>query len=304
VQDDPRLTIVTGAIATGLLLEGGRCAGVEWTGDEGPQRANAAEEVIVCAGAIGSPQLLLASGIGPAEELRELGIDVKLDLPGVGRNLHDHLLSPVIFSAERTIDPPSPGLPAPQSHLFWRSRSGLAVPDTQPIHFSAPLYEDWMQGPENGFSLMAGMISPRSRGTLRLAGSDPTAPPLIDLAALSEQSDLDALAASVTLCREIGAAEALREWGARERYPGPQVRSEAEIRDYVRSTAITYHHQVGSCRIGADELAVVDPQLRVRGIESLRVADASVMPTVISGNTQAPSIMIGERLADFLAPVA
>jgi choline dehydrogenase len=303
LQDEPRLTIVTGAAATGLLLDSGRCAGVEWVGEQGLGRANVSEEVIVCAGAIGSPQLLLVSGIGPAEELRRLGIDVALDLPGVGRNLHDHLLSPVIFSAERAIDPPSPGLPAPQSHSFWRSRSGLRVPDTQPIHFSVPLYEDWMEGPENGFSLLAGMISPRSRGTLRLAGDDPAAAPLIDLAALSEGADLDSLAAAVQLCREIGAAGPLRDWGARELYPGPQVRSEAEVRDWVRATAITYHHQVGSCRMGSDELAVVDPQLRVRGIESLRVADASVMPTVISGNTQAPAIMIGERVADFVAPL-
>jgi choline dehydrogenase len=258
--------------------------------------------VILAAGTIGSPQLLLLSGIGPSAELRAVGIEPCVELGGVGRNLHDHLLSPVIFSAERTIGPPGPGLPQPQSHLFWRSRPGLLVPDIQPIHFSVPLYDTWMQGPANGFSLMAGMIRPLSRGSVQLASSDPSAAPLIDLAALASEADLEALEASVDLCRRIGAAPALREWGSRELYPGAAVRSPSELRAYVRSTAITYHHQVGTCRMGRDEAAVVDPRLRVRGVEGLRVADASVMPTVTTGNTNAPAIMIGERVADFAAP--
>jgi choline dehydrogenase-like flavoprotein len=149
---------------------------------------------------------------------------------------------------------------------------------------------------------MAGMIRPLSRGAVTLSGADPTAPPLIDLAALACAADLEALAASVALCREIGAAPALAEWGARELYPGPDVGDAAALREYVRRTAITYHHQVGTCKMGRDEMAVVDPELRVHGIEGLRVADASVMPTVTSGNTNAPAIMIGERAADFVAP--
>jgi choline dehydrogenase len=300
IEDEPGLQVVTDATVTRLLLDGERCTGVEWARNGALEQASVAAEVVVCGGAIGSPQLLLCSGIGPADELAGLGIEVAHDLPGVGANLHDHLLSPVIFSAERQIDPPTAGLPAPQSHSFWRSRPGLPGPDTQPIHFSAPLYEDWMEGPENGFSLMAGMISPQSRGRLRLSDADPTSSPLIDLAALSETADLESLAASVAMCRRIGAEPALREWGSKEIYPGPEVSSDASLHDYVRSTAITYHHQVGTCRMGSDDLAVVDPELRVRGLDSLRVADASVMPTVISGNTQAPAIMIGERVADFI----
>ncbi|HEX3736945.1 MAG TPA: GMC family oxidoreductase N-terminal domain-containing protein [Solirubrobacterales bacterium] len=300
---EPRLIVRTGAEATRLLLAGDRCVGVEWTRDGRLERAGAGE-VILAAGAIGSPHLLLRSGIGPAAELRAAGVVPLHDLVGVGRNLHDHLLAPVIFAAERDLGTPAAGLPQPQSHLFWRSRPGLTVPDTQPIHFNVPLYEPWMEGPENGFSLMAGMIRPLSRGTVRLAGADPTAPPLIDLAALSREADLEALAASVALCREIGAAPSLAHWGARELYPGPEIDDAAALRDYVRRTAITYHHQVGTCKMGDDELAVVDPTLRVHGIEGLRVADASVMPTVITGNTNAPAIMIGERAADFVAPVA
>jgi choline dehydrogenase len=301
---EPALTVVTGAVATRLLLEGGRCRGVEWVRDGRVERGLAGAEVVLAGGAIGSPHLLLRSGIGPAEELRRAGVAAAVDLPGVGRNLHDHLLAPVIFTAERDLGVPAPGLPQPQSHLFWRSRPGLVAPDTQPIHFNTPLYEPWMEGPDNGFSLMAGMIRPLSRGSVSLAGADPAAAPLIDLAALACESDLEALAASVALCREIGTAPALAEWGARELYPGPGVGTAAELRDYVRATAITYHHQVGTCKMGRDAMAVVDPELRVRGVEGLRVADASVMPTVTSGNTNAPAIMIGERLADFLVPVA
>jgi choline dehydrogenase len=300
LADEPRLTIRTGAEATRLLLAGDRCVGVEWAHDGRLARASAGE-VIVAAGAIGSPHLLLRSGIGPQAELRAAGVEPLHDLPGVGRNLHDHLLAPVIFTAERDLGAPTPGLPQPQSHLFWRSRPGLTVPDTQPIHFNVPLYEPWMEGPENGFSLMAGMIRPLSRGAVTLAGPDPTAAPLIDLAALACGADLEALAASVALCREIGAAPCLAEWGARELYPGPEVAGTAALRDYVRRTAVTYHHQVGTCKMGRDELAVVDPTLAVYGIEGLRIADASVMPTVTSGNTNAPAIMIGERAADFIA---
>jgi choline dehydrogenase len=293
---EPRLTVRTGAEVTRLLLEGGRCVGVEWVRDGRLERASAGETV-VAAGAIGSPHLLLRSGIGPAAELRAAGVEPLHDLPGVGRNLHDHLLSPVIFAAERDLGTPLPGLPQPQTHLFWRSRPGLVVPDTQPIHFNVPLYEDWMEGPENGFSLMAGMIRPLSRGTVKLAGADAQAAPLIDLGALACEADLEALAASVELCREIGTAPALAEWGATELYPGPAVRDAAALRDYVRRTAITYHHQVGTCKMGRDAMAVVDPTLRVRGIEGLRVADASVMPSITSGNTNSPTMMIAEKCA-------
>jgi choline dehydrogenase len=299
IERNERLEIVTGATARRLLFDGMRCTGVEWSQGSTVERVHAAE-VVVCGGAIGSPQLLLLSGLGPAAELRVLGIDVVADLPGVGRNLHDHLLSPVIFSAEREIGPPSPGLPACQTHLFWSSRPGLPVPDVQPIHFMVPMYEPWMEGPGNGFTLMGGMVRPASRGSLRLTGSRPEDPLLLDPNILSCEADVESLAAAVDLCRRIGAAEPLTEWGALERYPGPEVRSPDELRGYVRETAITYHHQVGTCKMGIDEAAVVDPRLRVHGLEGLRVADASIMPAVTTGNTNAPSIMIGERAAEFI----
>jgi len=148
---------------------------------------------------------------------------------------------------------------------------------------------------------MAGMISPKSRGAVTLAGPDPRAGLLIDLNALAEEDDLLSLEASVRQCREIGVAGALgADWGARELYPGPDINDDAALRDYVRRTAITYHHQVGTCRMGVDDASVVDSQLRLHGLDGLRVVDASVMPTVTSGNTNAPSVMIGERGAAFL----
>lgn len=300
VLDHPNLTLLTDAHARRLLFDGERCTGVEWVRGGRVEHGRAGSEVVVCAGTIESPRLLMLSGIGPADELRGLGIEVLTDLPGVGNNLHDHLLSPVIVTAQREIEPPAPGLCQAQSHLFWRSRSGLPAPDVQPIHFSVPLYEPWMDGPDNAFSLMAGMIRPASRGRIRLGGGELDSPLLIDPAVLSREADTAALTAAVELCREVAAVPALREWGAQERYPGPAVRTPDELRRYVRSTAITYHHQVGTCKMGVDATAVVDPSLRVYGVSGLRVADASIMPVVTSGNTNAPSILIGERVADFV----
>jgi len=206
----------------------------------------------------------------------------------------------VIFTAEREIGPPSQGLPACQTHVFWRSRPDLPVPDIQPINFMVPMYEPWMDGPDNGFTLLGGMVRPLSRGTLRLTGPAPEDPVALDPNILACEADLESLVAAVELCRRVGAAPALGEWGAVERYPGPSVSTADDVRRYVRETAITYHHQVGTCRMGGDAAAVVGPRLGVHGIEGLRVADASVMPTVTTGNTNAPSIMIGERAAEFM----
>ena len=289
-ETNENLEIVAGAHVRRLLFDGTRCTGVEWS--SGTARA---DRVVVSGGTIGSAQLLLLSGIGPADHLRSVGVDVVVDLPGVGENLHDHLLSPVIFSATREIGPPAPGLPACQTHLFWRSRPGLPVPDLQPIHFMVPMYEDWMSGPPNGFTLLGGLVRPLSRGTLRLTGKTADDPVALDPNVLACDADLAGLVAAVQLCREIGCGDALRNWDVTEEYPGAR-----DVRDYVRQTAITYHHQVGTCKMGRDALAVVDPHLRVHGVDGLHVADASVMPAVTTGNTNAPSIMIGERAAEFI----
>jgi choline dehydrogenase len=300
VIDAPNLTVVAGARARRLLLESGRCVGVELGGRE----VRATQEVVLCAGAIESPKLLMLSGIGPGAELARLGVATAVDLPGVGENLHDHLLSPVVCSSSRPMPPVVPGTTPLHVHLFARSKGDLPAPDTQPLFFHVPAYLPGMEGPPDGYTLMAGMIRPQSRGRLTLASADPDAPPLIDPAYLTEEVDVDALQWSLEQVREIGRAGALTEWLGEELYPGPGVTSPAHVRKYVRDTAITYHHQAGTCRMGVDELAVVDPQLRVRGIEGLRVADASVMPRVTAGNTHAPTTMIGERAADLVLGAA
>jgi choline dehydrogenase len=296
VLDASNLTVLTGTRVRRLLLEGGRCVGVDLGGTE----LRAEQEVVLAAGTIESPKLLMLSGIGPAAELARAGVEVAVDLPGVGENLHDHLLSPVVCSSSRPVPPVMPGTTPLHLHLFARSKGDLPAPDTQPLFFHVPAYLPGMEGPPDGFTLMAGIIRPQSRGRLALASADPDAPPVVDPACLAEEADVDALQWSLEQVREIGRAGALAGWLGEELYPGRGVTSQAELRNYVRDTAITYHHQVGTCRMGVDELAVVDPQLRVRGIEGLRVADASVMPTVTAGNTHAPTTMIGERAADLV----
>lgn len=301
IRDAANLTIRTGAHVERVLVEDGVAVGVRVRIDGGVEELRA-DEVILAAGALDSPALLLRSGIGPAAELAALGIPLVRDLPGVGRNLHDHLLSPVIFTTTaREIDPPTPGVSVTQTHLFWKSRPELDVPDTQPINFSVPMFgEDLEPTAAHGFSLMAGIVTPRSRGTLRLTGPSLDDPVAIDLQALADPADVDSLVASVRQCRSIGRQPALaEEWGAVELYPGPEV-SDDDLEEYVRRTAITYHHQVGTCRMGVDADAVVDPRLRVHGVERLRVIDASVMPAITTGNTNAPTVLIGERGAAFV----
>lgn len=295
-----KLTILTGREVHSVIVEDGRAVGVRLGEGAGTEDVRA-DEVILSAGAIGSPVILLRSGIGPAAELEAIGIPVVQDSPGVGKNLHDHLLSPVIFTTtKRPVGPPQSGVSVTQTHLFWRSHDDLAEPDTQPIHFSVPMWGDLEPHGDDGFTLMSGLVTPHSRGALTLSGTALADQPNIDLAALADDRDVAALAASVRQSRRIGARPALaEEWGAVEVYPGPDV-SDADVEDWVRRTAITYHHQVGTCRMGSDDEAVVDPQLRVRGIHGLRVIDASVIPTIPTGNTNAPAAMIGERGAAFL----
>ncbi|TYK53353.1 GMC family oxidoreductase [Actinomadura decatromicini] len=290
------VTLVPEAVVRRLLFDGRRCVGVEWIREGAVERCHA-DETVVCAGAIGSPVLLLRSGIGDADTLG----GAVVHLPGVGRNLQDHWLVPVIASTDR---PPTltRGLPATQSHLFWRSRQGTQPPDLQPLHFGVPLYEPWMDGPPHGVSLMAGLVRPESRGEVRLSSHSAWDAPVIDPRVLSAQADVEALGVAVRLCQEIvGAPELRRTWGARELYPGPLAKSADGLRSYVRQSVVTYHHQAGTCKMGVDDDAVVDPQLRVRGVDGLRIADASIMPDVPTGNTNAPSIMIGEKAADLLA---
>jgi choline dehydrogenase len=297
VLDAPHLEVVPGARAVRLLLDGDRCSGVEIVREGRLERLHA-DEVVVCAGAVESPRLLTLSGIAGEDELRRLGIPVRADLPGVGRNLSDHVLAPVILTT-RVAPPPDPvGVPPMGSQLFSRSRPGLLAPDLQPLAFSVPLYDgERLTGPDRGFTFSAGLVRPASRGTIRLRSADPDAPLLIDPRYLSARADLDALLVNVEQIREICRQDPLAsEWGAQELHPGPGV----DVEEHVRATLGSYWHPSGTCAMGIGEDAVVDPELRVRGIEGLRVADASIMPLIVGGNTHAATMLIGEKAADLV----
>ncbi|MEU7992529.1 GMC family oxidoreductase [Rothia amarae] len=304
VKNHKNLTILTGHRVTRLLFEGTQVTGAQFLKQDGTVQDIFADVTILCAGALGSPEILLRSGIGPADELAELGIKVIADVPGVGKNLHDHMLAPVIFTTTQEISM-SEAAPA-QTHLFAKSTADQLVPDTQPIFFSNPMYSQGypgdMTGPDQAFTLMAGIVRPQSRGELTLTGADISDPVSLDLAALKEQTDADALVASLKHCRTIGRQAALaEEWGAEEIWPGPQVTTDEELEEYARNSVVTYHHQVGTCAMGQSAQSVTNPRtLEVYKVSGLYVADASVMPTVPTGNTNAPSIMIAERAADFI----
>ena len=289
------------ADATGDRAARPRVTGVRFS-QGGELRELHADEVVLAAGALDSPRVLLRSGIGPADELAEVGIEARVDLPGVGKNLHDHYLAPVIFETEQPVGPPEAGRSVTQTHIFWKSRAELDRPDTQPINFSVPMYGDFLEPRSaDGFTFMAGLVTPKSRGSLALSGPDPKDPVIIDLGALSHDDDVASLVASVQQCRRIGRQQALAgEWGATEVYPGPEIGDGDDLVDYVRDTVATYHHQVGTCKMGVDELAVVSPRLAVHGVDGLRVIDASIMPRVTTGNTNAPAVLIGELGARFL----
>ncbi|GAB3272022.1 GMC family oxidoreductase N-terminal domain-containing protein [Arthrobacter pigmenti] len=303
---NPNLTLLTGAHVRRLLVEDGTVTGVEFE-HEGETKTLRAPETVLCAGAINSAELLLRSGIGPAGELKDAGVQPVHNLPGVGKNLQDHLLAPVIFATGSNTPVPAPEVAPAEVHLFAKSRPDVAVPDTQPIFFSVPMYSQGyaggeMTGPENGFSMLGGLVRPQSRGEITLSGPAAEDPIRIDLGALTEKADVDALVASVRQCRGIGRSSALAAWEPEELYPGSDVSDRDEdLGQYVRDSVVTYHHQAGTCRMGQDADAVVDPRtLKVRGLDGVRIADASVMPLVPTGNTNAPTIMIAERAAALL----
>ncbi len=292
----PNLTLLHAARAHRLLFEGARCTGVSFERDGAVHDVRADAEVIVCAGAIASPQLLLLSGIGDADALRRLDIPCRASLPGVGRNLQDHLLTFVIHEAAQPLPPPRNNLL--EAHFFAKSDPGLPGPDHQPLFMNQAPPLPTIDIPPNSYALAPGIIRPASRGELRLTANDPDAPLHIDPGYLRCDADVRALVHSLERSIEIMSAPALSAW--RKRSVSPVASSRAGLTAYVRETCETYHHQAGTCKMGIDAESVVDPRLRVHGIDGLRVADASIMPNVVSGNTNAPSIMIGEKAAEFV----
>ena len=283
-----------------LLFEGQTCVGVEYEHAGQMHTANVSREVIVAAGTIESPKILMMSGIGDKDHLGEFDIPVVHHLPGVGQNLHDHLLSPVIYSARQPVPPPLEGLQPLHGQLFAKTDPRRVGPDLQPLFFHVPVYNPDMSGPADGYTLYAGIVRPTSRGSLKLTGNSVDDPLAIDPQLLSTEYDLEAMVTCLKLCRQIGESSKLDVWRDEELYPGKAVVSDADLAEYARQTAVTYHHQVGTCKMGIDAMAVVDPSLKVHGVQGLRVVDASIMPSVVSGNTNAPVIMIAEKAADMI----
>ena len=301
----PNLTLITNARVHRADIKNGRAGGVVFrqAGELKTVRAN--REVILSGGALESPRILMLSGIGPSSHLKEHGIEVIKDLPGVGQNLHDHNLLPLIYECAKEMPSASESIPPLHAHAFMKSDASLPGPDMQPLFFNAPYYTPEQEPvTPNAFTLCAAGIRPTSRGELLLTSADPEAPLHIDPNVLATDYDISTLVTSLRLNREIANQPALAEWKGREIYPGEHVQSDEELAEYARSAVVSYHHQCSTCKMGNDEMAVVDDQLSVHGIEGLRVIDASVMPFVTSGNTNAPVIMIAEKGADMLIQAA
>ena len=326
VRRRPNLTVVTDAHVSRVVIERGRAVAVEYLRRGGPHRVEVAREVVLSGGAYASPQILMLSGIGPAEHLRATGVHVVHDLPGVGRNLQEHPLAAMGFKARRQFDfgrnlrADRIGLAAALWQLtgrgflssqpltaaaFYKSRPGLERPDLENLFMPTDLnanvwFPGMMRRTQDMMTSLNVALHPESRGFVELASSDPLARPRIQFNLLAEPGDVALLRHSIRWTRDLMAEAPISEFIGDEVFPGPAAATDSQIDAYIRKTAATAQHPTSTCRMGDDAEAVVDPRLRVRGVDGLRVADASVMPTVIGGHTNAPAIMIGERAADFL----
>ncbi len=322
----PNLTVEVGALASRIVLEGTRAVGVEFAQNGQRVVARAEREVLLCGGVINSPQLLMLSGIGAARELRAQGIDVKADVPGVGKNLQDHVSTILMYTRSE----PSPfyrmmradriGRELPKAYLlgkgfaadvpggvtaFLKSRADAPLADIQILLTAAPLgawpYLEPFKAPfRDGFAARLVMLHPESRGAVGLSSTDPAAHPRILQNFLSTENDRRTIRAGVHMARQIAAQSPMAPYIAAEFAPGPEKASDEDIDAYIRATSITVHHPLGTCKMGpdTDPMAVVDTDLKVRGTQNLRVVDASVMPDMVTGNINAAVMMIAEKAAD------
>jgi choline dehydrogenase len=321
------LTLLTHSRVLRVQIENRRAAGVSLLGPGGKRELAARREVIVCAGAILSPHLLMLSGIGDEAQLRAAGIGLKHHLPGVGANYHDHLAVAVLMEMKNSESYGISWRAAPRDLAnllqyallrtgplasnvfeatgFIRTRPELARPDVQVVFQAARRNRSTFPFPlGHGFAISIVGLYPKSRGGVRLAGGDPLLAPLIDPQLLSHPDDAATLLRGLKIGRQLTQAPSFARYRAREVQPGPGVQEDAALSDYIRRAAATVHHPCGSCRMGADAAAVVDAQLRVHGIEGLRVADASIFPSVVGGNTNAAVVMIAEKAADMIRGIA
>ena len=295
------LTTMTEALVTRLLFEGTRTVGVEYMHSGTLYQARVNKEVILSAGAFDSPKLLMLSGVGDAEHLQAMGIPVVVDLPGVGQNLQDHFLVPVAYQVIQDLHPAMTSNGSAEAGLFLHNQSNQdAAPDLQfffgTILWAVPTYAHYGMG----FTGMVSLTHPQNIGSVSLPSPDPKDPPIIRMNFLQSQSDVQKLIEGVKLMRKLFHTSAFDEFRGEEVGPGAEVTSDEALKAYIREVCITGYHPVGSCKMGTDPMAVVDPELRVRGVTGLRVVDASIMPTLVGGNTNAPTIMIGEKGADLI----
>ncbi|WP_354701696.1 putative GMC-type oxidoreductase [Paraconexibacter sp. AEG42_29] len=315
----PNLTVVTGALVLGLELEGDRVTGVRYQRGRREELARCEREVVLAAGALGSPQVLMLSGIGDPDELRAVGIEPRHELRGVGRNLQDHPFMTALYEVSDTdtlyeADAPKNLLEwglrrsgkltstVAEVNAFVRTRPGLPAADIQ-MHMGAAYFEDHGAETFDGHAIVLGpvLVSPQARGQVWLGSSDPTAKVRLVTNSLSELDDVRSLVAGMKLAREIATADPLRGKIVREIKPGPDMTDDADLEADIRRRMMLLYHPSGTCRMSdTEDLAVVDSQLRVHGLQGLRVADASIMPVIPGGNTNAPTIMIGEKAADLL----
>ncbi|HYC44420.1 MAG TPA: GMC family oxidoreductase N-terminal domain-containing protein [Burkholderiales bacterium] len=318
----PNLTVATDAHATRILFSGTRAVGLEYLSGGARHIAHARSEVILAAGAFGSPQLMQLSGLGPAALLREHGIAVIADMPGVGANLQDHYNGRLVFECTEacTLNDVvgSPLRKVREGLRYFLSRKGFLTmgastatgfvstsgggrPDVQIglVLYSTDKFGDTLH-PFSGFSLLVRLLKPESRGSVSIRSADPFAPPAIRPNYLATAKDCDVLVEGMKIARKLVDAQPMKRYAARAHEPDAAFRSDDEWLQYLRSRGGISYHPVGTCRMGQDDGAVVDERLRVRGIDGLRVVDASIMPTLVSGNTNAPTIMIGEKGAEMI----
>jgi choline dehydrogenase len=293
------LHVMTGAQATRIVFEGKRATAVRYTRNEIEEEVSARREVVLCGGTINSPQLLMLSGIGPADHLRGLGIPVLVDLPGVGQNLQDHPMARFRCwtSAHRPVDASSNLV---EAGLFCSVRHGLEAPELY-FHFLPVAMVETQNGKErSAFSIVSVVLRPKSRGSFQLESPNPVTAPVIRPGYFSVRADLALMIEGLKISRALARTHAFDAIVVEESAPGAAVTSDVAFEAYIRETADTLFHPVGTCKMGTDAQAVVDPLLRVRGVGALRVIDASIMPTITSGPTNAPAIMIGEKGADLI----
>jgi choline dehydrogenase len=301
-MDRPNLTVLTGALVTRLTFdpfERNRVTGVEFSHHDKIRRVGAGSAVVLSLGAIHTPKVLMQSGIGNQAELQRHGIPVVEHLPGVGQNLQDHPAFGCVWEYQQPLPPRNTGCAAT---YFWKSDPALDTPDLQTgqgeFPFSSAETAARFDLPEFGWTLLGGVVRPKSRGHVRLTGPEPCDPVQIQPNMLSHPDDMKAAIAAVELCREIGNSAALRPFTKREVMPGNL--KGAELDRFIRDAASTYWHQTGTAKMGQDGMSVVDGELKVYGISHLRIADGSIMPRVTTGNTMAPCVIIGERAAQIL----